>query len=1025
MISLKNREKAYDLLLNYKGSNPYILMIYRDVITNKNSEAFTEFNIEYILKNIDFQPIQVNRAVNLADWYALKKKEDWNLDFIPNKIAIKWLIGETDTSYNCYVKYRKDMEPIMVFLSKKGVLNNFLVNDYNKVEVDFDRYDTLSINKDPKKERKLREHQKEAIKFLLDRKKCILADDMGLGKLEPISSLIPTPNGFKKMGDIVKGDMVFDMHGHAVSVLETFSHKNKDIYEVTFSDGSKVRCGLEHLWYVRNINWKIKRWETLSLEQLLEKGLNTKISDRTKKLGTKHRNKWIVPTVQPIEYPKRNLLIHPYILGLCIGDGNLCTNGINISIPETEMESANRILSLLNEGYTLSKNDSSSCPRYRIIKSKENTDTKNIYNEEIKKLKLNVHSNDKFIPEEYKISSIEQRTELLKGLMDSDGSITKKSNKIIYSTNSKQLAEDITELIFSLGGVARLHGYERNRKGKKRIEYQVAIQIPFCPFKLRKKVERYNPTFKKYLTRYIQSVELVGKEDAQCIYVDSPEHTYVTGKHYVVTHNTTSLTVAAIEGNFDSVLIICPASIKTTWKKELLWYVPERDISIIDSFNGKNKSELETFLGYGIGKSGKKVSELQEEAKERGKWVDNRFVIVNYDILGEFYKIPKSWSATNVQAAYNESPMLQYIANKKSLIIIDEAHRLSNTGSQRFKIIKDLIKRGNPHSIYEATGTPITNKPMNLFNVLSFLNDPITNDYQYYAKRYCNAFEIPAKGEKEKWTNIFLRNRKKQSIMQLTKPEEFELKKFIRDNAKMMLIANGESNLDELKQRVSHIYLRRVKEDLPNIVNKTVHEIFHDLSLLEMMEYNKLWDEYEEAQLTADPNKELNKELIEGGIYRRYLSNKMVPHTIELVEDLLESGRKVVIGTCYDEELKLLQDHFGKKCVVYNGKMNAKQKDAAKDKFMEDPECKVFIGQLIAAGVGLTLTAANALVFNTFDYVHGNNSQFMDRVHRLNQTEDVDIFYQIFRGTQVEKVWDIVLRKKTIADCVIKKESEK
>lgn len=667
--SLKDRINAIDIIQTYSGNNPYILMLKKDVL-KQDVSVLNDFAIEYVNKNHDFQPKKLNKTIKIADWYAEKKKDDWGLDFLPEKLAVKVLLGETDTTYHCYVKFRQNMEPKQCFLPKKGVLTNFLVNDYNDIQVDFDRYDTLSINRDPKKERKLREHQKDAIKFLLDRKKCILADDMGLGK-------------------------------------------------------------------------------------------------------------------------------------------------------------------------------------------------------------------------------------------------------------------------------------------------------------------------------------------------------------------TTSLAVAAIEGNFDSVLIICPASVKTTWKKELLWYIPERDITIIDSFNGKNKSELETFLGYGVGKSGKKVSELQEEAKEKGKWVDNRFVIVNYDILADFYTIPKSWSAANIQLAYNESPMLQYIANKKSLIIIDEAHRLSNTGSQRFKIIKDLVKRGKPHSIYEATGTPITNKPMNLFNVLSFLNDPITDDYQYYAERYCNAFKIPAKGEKEKWTKIFLEEKKKQSVIQLTISEEYDLKKFIKANAKMMLIPNGESNLEELKERVSHIYLRRVKEDLPNIVNKTVHEIFYDLSLTEMMEYNKLWDEYEEAQLSMDPEKELNKELIEGGIYRRYLSNKMVPYTIELVEDLLESGRKVVVGTCYDEELKLLQDYFGKKCVVYNGKMNAKQKDAAKDKFMEDPECKVFIGQLIAAGVGLTLTAANALVFNTFDYVYGNNSQFQDRVHRLNQTEDVDIFYQIFRDTQVEKVWDIVLKKKTIADCVIKKESEK
>ena len=487
----------------------------------------------------------------------------------------------------------------------------------------------------------------------------------------------------------------------------------------------------------------------------------------------------------------------------------------------------------------------------------------------------------------------------------------------------------------------------------------------------------------------------------------------------------TSLSFAAIEGNFDSVLIICPASIKYTWKEELMWYVPERDISIIEGIQGKTKEELEVYLGYKKNKSGKKVSELQEEAKDRGKWEDNRFVIVNYDILDEFYKIPKSWSSSNIQKAFDESPLLQYIFNKKTLIIIDEAHKLSNTTSNRYKIIKDIIKRGNPHSIYEATGTPITNKPINLFNILLLLNADITNDYKYYAERYCNAFEIPAKGEKEKYTNIFLKKIKKTDVSQLSKYENIQLRDYIKQNARTILVPNGESNLDELKERVSHIYLRRVKEDLPNIVNKTIHECFYSLTDDEQKEYNKLWDEYEAMQYEINPDKELNKDLLEGGIYRRYLSNKMVPHTIKLVEELIQQGKKVVIATCYDEELKLLQEHFNDKCVVFNGKMNAKQKENAKNKFIEDENCKVFIGQIIAAGVGLTLTVATALVFNTFDYVYGNNSQYQDRIHRINQTEDVDIYYQIFKNTECEKVWDIVLRKKTIADAVIKKESDK
>lgn len=134
---------------------------------------------------------------------------------------------------------------------------------------------------------------------------------------------------------------------------------------------------------------------------------------------------------------------------------------------------------------------------------------------------------------------------------------------------------------------------------------------------------------------------------------------------------------------------------------------------------------------------------------EKGKWIDNKFVIINYDILDEFYQIPISRSKENIEKAFKNSPMLQYITNHKSLIIVDEAHKLSNNTSIRYKVIKDLFKRGNPNSIYLATGTPITNNPQNLYCLLQLLNDPITDDWQYYMDRFCGAIHIPAKGEKE------------------------------------------------------------------------------------------------------------------------------------------------------------------------------------------------------------------------------------------------------------------------------------
>ena len=667
--TIKAKNETLTKLKEYNGINPYILKLKRDVILRNKTELLSEFVIEYILTNFKFNPIPINKTVKIADWFGEKLKKDYEIEFLPEKLRIFTLIGETKAMFHVLIKYRQNMEPMEMFISKKAVIENFLIEDYHDFKVDFDRYDMLSSSKDPN--RKLKLHQKEAIQFLLSRKKCILADDMGLGK-------------------------------------------------------------------------------------------------------------------------------------------------------------------------------------------------------------------------------------------------------------------------------------------------------------------------------------------------------------------TSSLSVSSIEGNFDSVIIICPASLKTNWRDELLWYVPERDITIIDSPNSMTKPELEKFLGYKEGKSNLTVKELKEEAKDKGKWEDNRFVIVNFDILDEFYQIPKSRSKENIEIAFKNSPMLQYIINKKSLIIIDEAHRLSDNTSMRYKVINDLIKRGKPDSIYLATGTPITNSPQNFYCLLKLIDDPITDDWQYFMDRYCGAMKIPAKGEKERWTNYFLQKVKKNSWYDLTSQEKDKLKEYINENARKITITKESTNLDELKLRVQHLYLRRTKEDIGNsLPTKTIHEVYYNLNSLQKMEYDKLWEEYETAQLEADPTKEINKELLEGAIYRRYCAIQMIPNTIKLAEKLISEGKKVIIATCYDDEINSLKEYFGERAVMYNGKMNIKQKDAAKEAFLTNPNITVFLGNIIAASVGLTLIVSNALLFNSFSYTDAENKQMEDRIYRIGQTKDVDIYYQMFRKTRCEDVWNICLRKEAIANAVIKKEDEK
>jgi SNF2 family DNA or RNA helicase len=208
-------------------------------------------------------------------------------------------------------------------------------------------------------------------------------------------------------------------------------------------------------------------------------------------------------------------------------------------------------------------------------------------------------------------------------------------------------------------------------------------------------------------------------------------------------------------------------------------------------------------------------------------------------------------------------------------------------------------------------------------------------------------------------------------------------------------------------------------------VKKNIHEVFYDFDVLQIMEYDRLWEEYENAQLELNPDKEINKELLEGAIYRKYCSNQMIPNTIKIVDSYVKVGRKVVIACCYDEELYTLKDHYGDSCVIFNGKMNQKEKLEAERLFRENDSKMILIGNIQAAGVGLNLVSASVMVFNNISFVPGEDYQMCDRIYRMGQTRDVDIYYQIFRNTQYEKMWNIVLRKSLVINQIVKKEDEK
>jgi superfamily II DNA or RNA helicase len=139
------------------------------------------------------------------------------------------------------------------------------------------------------------------------------------------------------------------------------------------------------------------------------------------------------------------------------------------------------------------------------------------------------------------------------------------------------------------------------------------------------------------------------------------------------------------------------------------------------------------------------------------------------------------------------------------------------------------------------------------------------------------------------------------------------------------MVANESNNLEELQERIDHLYYRKTKEDIMP-VDKVIVPCVYRLTEEQKNEYDKLWDVYEAEKREEGKDVSEIKQLVSVAVNRQYISKIMVPNTINLTNKLLEKGKKVFIVCCYDEELYSLHEYFGNKSVIFNGKMNQKQK---------------------------------------------------------------------------------------------------
>lgn len=457
---------------------------------------------------------------------------------------------------------------------------------------------------------------------------------------------------------------------------------------------------------------------------------------------------------------------------------------------------------------------------------------------------------------------------------------------------------------------------------------------------------------------------------------------------------TTQLIVTALANNYRRILIIAPASLKSSWKREIMIYASENDINVI---NGSKWEEAKRFtiINYDILQNFHTVAEEpvveKREIRDRDgnviKTVDVPVLVKSKTTGLMVPKMRKSRNKELIRKCLEKSPLYQ---TGFDCVIIDEAQKLSNNTSIRYKTINDLIHKLNPKAVYLSTGTPLTNRPINLYHILRLIDADITSDYKYFIKRYCGGKEM-----------------------------------HLRDGRVIMKM-DGATNLDELRDKIKHIYIRRLTKDMNDMVEKEVLTEYYDLDDKQTKRYGELWSEYCEARDndTGEDNDQY-RQLVEGMLVRQYLAQEMVAHTIDKVDELVEQGEKVVVITTFQEEMDRFKEYYGKKCVVYNGKMDTKAKDKAQDAFMNNPDVMVIIGNVQAMGVGISLPNARWLFFNSYDWVAATNEQAESRIHRLTQTRDVKCVYQLFTDSISQDMFEKVLYKEMMAKNVIKSENDK
>lgn len=368
-----------------------------------------------------------------------------------------------------------------------------------------------------------------------------LTGQSGAGKAQPHSSNVLTPSGWRKMGELKEGDLVRTPNNNFSRILKVHPQGKINTFKITFSDGRSTRASADHLWKVRYWN----EWRLRTTAQLME--MKEKDNSPSNRLAIPVCNKVDICAAFGGYGSNQKLPLHSYVLGVLLGDGHFGNDSIGkgvgtISLTTYDSFVIDKCRNILGESFSTFY-DTINKYQYRFGDLSRYGRKSRLLIKELRLLGTRSHT--KFIPKEYLSASIEEREELLRGLMDTDGTVGK-NNDLSYCTVSEKLADDVVYLVRSLGGIARKSlkkssfTYKwKKKRGKDAYIIGIRFRNPSIAFSLPRKLERASSTYQYKDSFYLQidKIEKDEPEECSCLSIDHPDRLYITDD-FVVTHNT-------------------------------------------------------------------------------------------------------------------------------------------------------------------------------------------------------------------------------------------------------------------------------------------------------------------------------------------------------------------------------------------------------------------------------------------------------------------------------------------------------